>query len=202
MSLLHLPVPFHNILVISPIYNKINKIQEIKKMSSEYDWIIFNDGITQPNDSRENIIQRMSIIDELIACNKAIYNIGNLDYLTRYQLDILNSQDLYIDRWLKDKPNLTVVNFDNSYQLLITSGGIPNHCQTIDQLVSNGTESSFTIHPHETYSGGLGYVISNQPYTKWVPKYYRYSVQIGNTIDGQVYALKINKYGIQRTLIV
>ena len=202
MNVICLPPYLENLLVVGPFYNKLEKLAEIVKWLPEYDCIIFNDGIAYTYDNIESIIYRTKVMDQLLETKKVIYNKGNIDCKIFNQLDWSNPQHLYLEHWLKDKPNLVSINLNDSYQLLITSGGIPPEIYSINKLYEKAVQASFTEHPHETYSGGLGYVISNQPYTKWAPKYYRYSVQMGNTIEGQVYALKVNKNGIHRTIIV
>lgn len=201
MTIFTLPKSIQKLLVVGPVYNKTNKLDEIEKLLPEHDWIILNDSISFDNHNYHSIKSQTTRIDRLLATGKVVYNVGNIDLTIASQMDILNPDQLKIAQWIQNKSNVVVANFNGSFQLIVVSGGIPPHIVNYEQL-ENNLEVSFATHPHDTYTGGLGYVISNQPCTKWAPKFYRYSVQIGNTLKGQVYALKIDRNGVQRTILI
>ena len=201
MTLGILPSSIQTLLVVGPIYNKIDKLQTIEKLLPQYDWVIFNDSIASLNNDTDHILLFMEKIDKLSDSGKMTYIKGSQDYGFIHSANLLDSASLKIESWLRTKPNVVMADFKGQYQLIVTSGGIPPHLNNLNMLEDN-IEISFAPHPHQTYTGGLGYVICNSPLTKWAPKYYRYSVQLGNTKEGRVYALNINSHGIRRTILV
>lgn len=201
MAIFTLPKSVQNLLVVGPIYNKFGKLKEVEKLLPEFDWVVFNDGITFNYTNLRGARQHMEMMDELLATGKVIYNVGSIDLTLANKMDILQSDQLWIENWIRTKSNVVVGDFNGSYRVIIVSGGIPSGITKLEQL-ENNTEVSFVPHPHETYSGGLGYVITNSPLTDLVPRYYRFSVQIGNTPEGRIYGLKVNRNGIYRTILV
>jgi hypothetical protein len=201
MASLTLPKSLQKLLVVGPVYNKLNKIDEIEKLIPEHDWTIFNDSITFTNNHIPTLVSQLERMDQLLASGKVIYNAGSIDWTVANQMDILQPDQLKIAQWIQNKPNVVIANFNGSFQLVVVSGGIPADIISHEQLNDN-MEVSFVPHPHQTYPGGLGYVICNGPLTPWAPKFYRYSMQIGNTIEGQVYALQIDRNGVKRTILV
>jgi hypothetical protein len=201
MASLTLPKSLQKLLVVGPVYNKLNKIDEIEKLLPEHDWTIFNDSISFADNNISTVVSQIERMDQLLASGKVIYNVGNIDWTLANQMDILQPDQLRIAQWIQSKPNVVTANLDGSFQLIVVSGGIPPHIVSHKQLDDN-MEVSFVPHPHQTYTGGLGYVICNGPLTPWAPKFYRYSVQIGNTLEGQVYALQIDRNGVKRTILV
>ena len=193
MTRVHLKY-LQNLLVIGPIHNKLDKISSLL---DKYDLIVVNDGLTSIED---NIINRLSIMDQLQSTGKVIYNVGRIDLTLANKMNIFQSDQLKIAEWIQSKSNAVLVDFYQSSQLVVVSGGIPpsitNHAQ-----LSHNIEMSFITHPHQMYNGGLGYVICNYPLTI-APEFHPYSVNIGNINLERVYALNINKDGIQDTLLL
>src|SRR5271163_997978 len=185
MTALTLPQSLQNILVVGTIYNKLNKLDKIESLLPQYDWIVFNDSISFTDNNISSVVSQIKRMDQLLASGKVVYNVGNMDLTLANKMDIWDPDQLTIAEWIQNKPNVVMIDFDGSFQVVILSGGIPSHITHREQLEDN-IEVSFATHPHEIYSGGLGYVICNGPLTPWAPKFYRYSVQIDNTLAGQV----------------
>jgi hypothetical protein len=200
MATFTLPKTIQKLLVIGPVYNKLAKLDEVEKLLGQYDWIVFNDGITFYRNKIEEVIPQIDKMDQLLSSNKVIYNAGSIDITTASKMDILQSNQSKIEQWVRKHPNVVIADFGGSFRTIILSGGIPPNIIKLDQL--NYPEVSFITHPHETYTGGLGYVITNSPFTQWTPKFYRFSVQIGNVPEGHVYALEVDRNGIQRTILI
>lgn len=197
MVALTLPKSIQKVLVVGPINNKLDKLDVLEKMLPEFDQVVIN-GNSSFDDHNLSVAQQITNrLDQLISTGKVVYNTSGADLLFASKLDPSNP----IEKWIHDKPNVVLIDFGGSFQCVVVSGGIPSHLTTQDQLLDN-IEVSFAPHPHETYSGGLGYVICNSPLTKWAPKFYRYSVQLGNTPEGQVYAFKMDRNGIRRTILL
>jgi hypothetical protein len=56
---------------------------------------------------------------------------------------------------------------------------------------------------HNLYGGGYGYIISNNPLTQQSPKFYNFSMQMGNIYNGsetKVYAQEIDQFGLKDTI--
>lgn len=193
MTRVHLKY-LQNLLVIGPIHNKLDKISSLL---DKYDLIVVNDGLTSIED---NIINRLSIMDQLQSTGKVIYNVGRIDLTLANKMNIFQPDQLKIAEWVQNKPNVIMVDFNLSFQVIIMSGGIPSHITHHDQLSYN-IEASFAIHPHQTYTGGLGYVVCNYPLIT-VPQFHPHSANIGSIDSEQVHALNINRNGVQDTLLV
>jgi len=201
MALLTLPKNLQNVLVVGPIYNRLDKLDELEKMLPEFDWIIINDHISSDHYNHHSVETTIKRREQLLSTGKVVCNIGGTDLLYASTLDVLDPLQSKIEGWLRARSNVVLIDFGGSFRCLVVDGGIPSHITRIEQLINN-VEVSFVPHPHQTYSGGLGYVICNMPLTKWAPKFYTYSTQIGNVPQGQVYAFKIDRNGIQRTILV
>src|SRR5271154_4309866 len=160
MTALTLPQSLENLLVVGPIYNKLDKLDEIEKLLPQYDWIVFNDNISFTDNNLLTTLSQIRRMDQLLASGKVVYNVGNMDLAMANQMDIWDPDQLTIAEWIQNKPNVVIADFDGSFQAVVLSGGIPSHITDREQLIDN-IEVSFAIHPHETYSGGLGYVICN-----------------------------------------
>jgi hypothetical protein len=195
MATFVLPKSIQKVLVVGPIYNKLDKLNEIQKLLPEFDQVVIN-GILALGDYSYSINEKvLTRLDELLATGKVVCNMGGADLLFASKLDPLDPRE----KWISSKPNVVLIDFGGSFQCIVVGGGIPSHITSLDQLMDN-VEVSFAPHPHQTYSGGLGYVICNTPLTQWAPKFYPYSAQLGNTGEGQVYAFKLDRNGIQRTI--
>ena len=201
MDLITLPKSLHNLLVVGPIYNKLSKLDELEKMLPNYDWIVINDSCATDQDNFPSIEMSIKRREKLLSTGKIVITVSRKDLVYAGSLNLSDSQQSKIESWFRAQPNIVLANFGESFRCLIVNGGIPSHISNIDELTNN-IEISFAQHPHEKYSGGLGYVISNTPITQWAPRFYAYSAQIANTIDGQVYAFHIDRNGIQRTILI
>jgi hypothetical protein len=201
MTLLTLPKSIQNLLIVGPIYHKLDKLKIIERKLPLYDWIIINDSITCAGDNISSIKSQIAVMDQLLAGNKVIYNVGKMDLMTATKMNFLDRDQFQIAHWIRTKSNVVRVNFADSFQLLVMSGGFCSNINSYQQLNDN-LEVSFIIHPHQIYTGGLGYVVSNLPLTKSKPSYHNYSAQIGNTVDGEVYALEVNRNGVQKSILL
>lgn len=193
MAIRHLPLFSENLLVIGPMYGNIPNVD-----LSLYDYVIFNDGITY---SQKDLSLKISAMNKLLHTGRVIYNTGNIDLSTANSMDILQPEQLQTAEWILQQPNIIIVDFNKSFQIIIVSGGIPSYITYLDQL-SNNIEASFITHPHETYTGGLGYVITNLPYTQSSPTYYRYSTQLGSNSKDKIWGVEVTKNGIRRKILL
>jgi hypothetical protein len=196
----HLMPPFKKILVVGPIYNRLEQLSHVQYITSNYDWIILNGGICFPSDNLTEVQQSIDIVNNLIATtDNVIYCAGRLDLL------LLNSlEDGYLTSWIKNCPNIVIADFPTR-SVLIMDGGLPTSIKKRNQL-SDNLEISFISHIdnkpwHQSYDGKLGYVISNNPLTNTEPRFYNYSMQIGNS-SGPLYAQEVGELGLKKTILL
>jgi hypothetical protein len=190
------------VLVVGPIYDKIEAVQSQQKILNEQDLIIFNGNLCYPNNNLEEVEARIKIMEKFIQTGKVIYNLGNQDLLLMKQLDE-NNQNYRIVNWLKTKSNVVMVDLLAQSGLIITNGGVTPEMKRSD--LDDDLETSFVSNIknepwHRWYGGGYGYIISNNPLTRESPKFYNFSMQIGNIYDekNQTYAVQIGQYGVER----
>jgi hypothetical protein len=197
-----LPQPFKKILVVGPLYDKIDKLSRLSEMAFEYDWIIFNSGLCHPSDNIEKVKERIDKMRDFISKYNSAYVIGRYDYLM-----LTKTSNVEIERWVKGSYNVLLADF-TSRGIVIVDGGIHNNVHTRADLFDN-LEVSFTSNLdgkpwHEYYNGRVGYVISNNPLTDKHPKYYQHSMQLGNTYgpDNAVYAVEVDDISLKKTIVL
>jgi hypothetical protein len=202
MSSIFLPKMSGKILVVGPIYDKIEKLAVVEKMIPQYNTIIFNSGLCYPSDDLSQVSHRISEMQKLMDHHKVIYLAGRSDYLLLETLD-----DTLISNWIRMRPNIALAAFPTR-TVLITDGGLPPTVKSSKDL-NNNLEISFISKIkespwHQSYNGGLGYVVSNNPLTNEYPKYYSYSMQIGNSYspESKVYAQEITEMGLKQTILL
>lgn len=191
------------ILIIGPIYDKIDKLEKAISLIPNYDLTIFNGNLCYPNNNTSEVVSRIDKIDSFLKTKKVLYNIGNYDLMLLRQTD-----NDYIANWLNSKPNVIIIEFIRGTYLIITSGGITKNMNSIMKLYDN-IETSFVSkidnEPwHSSYRGKLGYVVSNNPLTDEYPKFYDFSAQIGNqySTNNNVYAQEVDQNGLQNTIFL
>lgn len=189
----------HRILVVGPIYDKLDKLERAIDLSKYYDLTIFNGNICYPFEGAEN---RIEILDNYLKSEKIIYNVGN------YDLQFLNrTEKENIKEWIMSKPNTILISFENQSSMIITCGGISPTMKRTD-LYDNLEISFISLIQnkpwHNLYGGGYGYIISNNPLTLSPPQFYNYSAQIGNSYgpETQVYAQEADQYGLKKTILL
>lgn len=201
MTAIILSKPLRKFLVIGPIYNKLDKLSKIDNLLSQYDYIIFNSGLFPSEDIRQakESIQQFT---EWSRGKKVIYINGRSDLL------LLNkTEDKNITRWIYNNCNVVIASFD-SRNVVITDGGIPNDIKGMYELTDNlevSFVSFFDDKPwHNSYNGGLGYVIANNPLTNKPPEYYNYSMQMGNLYEpnAAVYAQEVDEIGLKNCILL
>lgn len=193
----------HKILVVGAIYDKIDKLQNAMSIKDNYDFVIINGNICYPNDDLNKLKERIKVIDNYLLSGKVIYNVGQFDLQFMNKLD--DNDEL--KKWIKDKPNVIMINFQNQSSIIIVNGGITPETNKTDLF--DNLEISFVSYLnktswHKLYGGGLGYVISNNPLTQKEPQFYNYSAQIGNIYgeNTQVYAQEADQFGLKKTILL
>jgi hypothetical protein len=201
MTALTLPKLIQKVLVVGPIYDDLDKLEQIEKLLPQNDWIIFNDSIANARDNLPAMVSSLNRMDQLLATGKVVYNVGAADLHFASRLDVLDPIQFKIEKWIRTKPNVVLLNFNDSFQCIVVSGGVPVHITQSNQLLDN-VEISFAPHPHQQYCGGLGYVICNNPIIHLAPSYFPYSAAIGRTPQGPLYALQLDRNGIQHSILL
>lgn len=193
----------HKILIIGPIYDKIDKLQRAISLKDNYDLLIFNGNLCYPNDDLNLVKDRIRLMDQHLQTGKIIYNIGQFDLQLMNKLEDNNP----LKEWIKERPNVILINFQNQTSLIITGGGLTP--KIVKKDLYDNLELTFVSYIqneswHKLYGGNLGYVISNNPLTKKEPQFYNYSAQIGNFYDKevQVYAQEADQFGLKKTILL
>src|SRR5271154_4036970 len=122
MTVLTLPQSLQNLLVVGPIYNKLDKLDEIEKLLPQYDWIVFNDNISFTDSNISSVVSQIKRMDRLLASGKVVYNVGNMDLTMANKMDIWDPDQLTIAEWIRNKPNVVIADFDGSFQAVVLSG--------------------------------------------------------------------------------
>lgn len=191
------------ILIIGPIYDKIDKLQRALTLINHYDLVIFNGNLCYPNNNIAEVKERIELINQYLIPNKVLYNLGNYDLIL-----IKETNDAEIKNWLESKSNVIFVEFMRGSYLIVTSGGVTPTIKGREDLTNN-IETSFVSNIndkswHNLYKGQYGYIVSNNPLTLEPPHFYNFSAQIGNVYGNgtQVYAQEVTENGLQQTILL
>jgi hypothetical protein len=206
MSCLILRKNLSKVLVIGPIYDKLEKLKRAGNLIENYDLTIFNGSLCYPNDDLDQVEQRIELMNEFLKTGKVVYNLSNYD-LELSHLLYEKKQGPKIQYWLQDKPNVVIIEFKNQSNCIITSGGMNpkfNRESLLDNIETSFISNINGVPWHKTYSGLYGYVISNNPLTDKEPQFHSYSAQIGNVYNSetQVYAQEVEPFGLKRTILL
>lgn len=197
----------NQILVVGPIYDKINKYLNIEKLIHNYDYVIINGGLNHPSFKLIDIKNKIEIIDKLINTGKVIYNLDCNDLLLAYNLYYSKEYDDVLN-WIWRQPNIVLVYWKrNQTATIITAGGVSpkmNREYLLDDLETSFISKINGKNWHEIYGGMYGYIISNNPLTSKAPEFYKFSAQIGNKLDDntEVYCQEVNGLGLKSTILL
>jgi len=183
-----------DVLVISSVYDKLEKIENIKELIEKYEIVIVNGNLTYPYDNAEKRLDVWK--SEIFQQPKVIYNLGNHDFVYTTQKK---------NPWLESQPNVVFIDFNNQTNTIITNGGLTPK-MTKSGLLDN-METSFVNYYqdkpwHERYYGKFGYVVSNLPLGS-EPKFYSYSASIGTIRElGKPFAQELSREGLKKTILL
>lgn len=200
MTIFSLPQGLKKILILAPLHNKINIIDRLEELLIEYDWVILNGGISSSSNNINDLLEKISKMQDLIKKLPITYNIDNIDLI-----NITNIDNQFIEDWIKSNPNIISIKFPQR-NILVVNGGIPNHIRTMEEL-SNNFEVSFVSKLnnkpwHTSYNGRFGYVISNANIEEKLHKFYNYSMQLGNgSGPNKIYGQVIGELSLKETII-
>lgn len=197
----------NKVLVVGPIYDKLDKLNNVTNMIPHYDQVIFNGGLCYPNNNPSEVKSRLSIMDKLIRTKKVIYNIDSHDL--KCANDFHNNKECSeIVDWIWSKPNVIILHFTKlQTTTVVTSGGVSpsmNPYNLEDNLETSFISKINGISWHQLYGGMSGYIISNNPLTFQEPKFHKFSAQIGNAYgpETQVYAQELDGLGLKKTILL
>ena len=201
MTALNLKYSEEKILIVGPIYDQVKKLSNYPEWFANHNLIIFNGGLCYPNNDLSQIRDRIKIMDQYLQKSKVIYQVNDQDLLLMNRLWQANEAH-DIQRWLYEKNNATIINFGKSQSyIIVTGGGVLPHMRRRD--LWNNLETSFVSHwqgkPwHDSYGGGTGYIISNNPLSDRAPQFHNFSLQIGTNYnpDATIYAVQADHRGI------
>ena len=196
----------NKVLVIGPIYDKIDKLDRVATMVPHYDYIVLNGSLMFPYEN-EKVKERVSKMNWLFKTGKVIYNLDYHDLQIAEELHTSQKEPELLN-WIWSKPNVTMINFKNfQTTTIITGGGV--HPKMNKETLMDNLETSFIstangISWHKTYGGTYGYIISNNPLTFEAPQFHSFSAQIGNDYgpQTQVYAQEVTGLGLRDTILL
>lgn len=197
----------NKVLVIGPIYDKMEKLLNVSNMVSNYDQIIFNGGLCYPYNNPLEIKARLFQMDKLTKTKKVIYNIDAHDLRCANEF-YSKSEHSHIVEWIWSKSNVVVINFIKQQTTTIVTGGgispLMNQYTLTDNLETSFISKVNGINWHQLYGGMSGYIISNNPLTFKAPQFYKFSVQIGNAYgpETKVYAQELDGLGLKNTILL
>lgn len=183
-----------DVLVISSIYDRLDKIENVKELVKKYEIVIINGNLSYPYDGAEERIDIWR--SEIFQQPKVIYNLGNHDFV--YSTQKKNT-------WIENHPNVVFIDFNNQTNTIITNGGL-TPTMTKSGLLDN-LETSFVNYLqgkpwHERYHGKFGYVISNLP-LGIEPKLYSHSVSLGTNYElSKPFAQEFSSEGLKKTILL
>lgn len=190
------------ILVVGPIFGKIDKLSRVKTLINNYEYIVFNGNLYYPFMNLELLETCIKFVDELLLTDKIVYNLGNYDLMLMEGL-LVPVPDSIAD-WYVKHPNIVTLEFNNKSRIVVTSGGVTpkmNKDNLLDNLETSFVDKIDGTIWHKTYKGNLGYIISNNPLTMEPPRFYNYSAQIGNEPKSDaVYAQEADQFGLKETI--
>jgi hypothetical protein len=207
MTAYNLKKNMNKVLVVGPIYDKLDKLNNVINLIDNYDQVIFNGGLCYPDINPLEIKNRLSKMDKLIKSKKVIYNIDAHDLRCAHKYNSLNIDSEIVD-WVWSKPNVIIIMFVKQQTTTIVTGGGINPSMNYHTL-SDNLETSFIskingVSWHQLYGGMSGYIISNNPLTFQEPQFHKFSAQIGNAYghETQVYAQELDGLGLKKTILL
>jgi len=183
------------LLVVGPIHGELSKLTKIEELSKDYEHVIINSGCIPS--LTEDVRPFIKQISKTLENPKITYLIGRDDLNAWYALDSHTDEA----KWISNKHNVAIVNFENEYRVIITDGGLTHKADNLNDLRFN-LELSFVNNFHPYYNGKLGFVIANRPLSETKPKPHRFSIQMGVFPGKPTYGLVMNQYGLNRTILI
>jgi hypothetical protein len=179
-------------LVVGHLNGNVRKLQQASYLGSDYDWLVLNGGAFSSDNSSSELLTRLDLLQQI---PRMTYVLGRSDYLA---WEKINCPKLLA--WLETQANLAILSFP-SREVLIMDGGLTNGLSK--QQLENNPEISFISQIdnkpwHQSYNGGLGYAISNNPLTNY-PKHWKHSLQLGSD-QAQVFVQEVDGIGLKRIL--
>ena len=99
-------VPIGKILVVGPIYDKMEKLSIVENLMPQYQFVIFNGGLCFPSDDLSQLKSRISKMQNLLDNNKTIYLAGRTDLTLLPKLE-----DTEIINWIRYRPNIAIIKY-------------------------------------------------------------------------------------------
>lgn len=158
-----------NLLVVGPLYNKLEKLYAIEPLVKDNSIVVLLGDICFPYEKYSDVPSRIEQMKLFMEGKDAHYVLGDKD-LVYMQKTFAAHADTH--DWLAVQPLAVRFVFENQTSALVVHGGIlPRH--TTWGEISDDLEISFitnvpTINKpwHRVYNGRFGYVLSSHPATK------------------------------------
>ncbi len=154
------------LLVIGPLYNKVDKLPLLEKHAKGR-LVVFLGDIGYPCVTFNDVSERLKAVRGFIDGKRAFYILGDKDL--SYMKKVYGSNADTYD-WMSLQRKALRFSFANNSNVLVVHGGVlPTH-KTWNE-VQNDVESAFVSYLkdtettwHHSYDGRFGYVISSHTY--------------------------------------
>lgn len=158
-----LEIGSQELLVIGPLYNKIDKLDLLEEVAKDKLVVLLGD-ISYPYNTFNDVSDRLKKIRSFIAGKRCFYILGDKDLIFMKKIFSSNA-DTY--DWLSLQRKALRFSFSNNTNLLVVHGGVlPTHTTWND--VQDDYESAFVstlvdtgVSWHTQYDGRFGYVLSS-----------------------------------------
>lgn len=163
----------NEVIITSPIYNKVNLLNKIPV--TENTILVINGNITYPYDNIKEIEDRISLLE-----NK-IYIVGSKD------LEFIkdNWSQEFIHNWVISQKKYISFKFKNESLITVMNGGISKKHSKFEDL--DDIEVPFINNWHDSYDGRFGFIVSSKPNINNELTNFNLSCSFDNTTDNLSY---------------
>lgn len=158
-----------SLLVVGPIYNKLDKLFQLQNMIDENKIVVLLGDVCYPYDKYSDVPPRINTIKTFLEGKDGHYILGDKDLIYMQKTFAAHAD---ITDWLSNQPTAVRFVFQNQTSALIVHGGIlPRH--TTWGEINDDLEISFITNIpsinkpwQKVYNGRFGYVLSSHPSNK------------------------------------
>jgi len=159
MKITKLNLTNQTILAISPLYDQIDKLHQIKTLCTEQTVVVFMGDICFPYKQTYEIVPRVNILQAFMEDKSAHFVVGNHDLIYAAKCANIHAD---ICEWMHLQPRVLKISYSNGSNYLFLHGGIKPDHKTLNDL-ENDLEVSFLEQWHSDYDGRFGFVVASHP---------------------------------------
>jgi UDP-2,3-diacylglucosamine pyrophosphatase LpxH len=189
------------ILVVGPIYDKIDKLYAINDLCQKDDIVVFLGDIAHPYQNTIDIMKRITTLMTFCEGKNTHYILGDYDFIFKNKA---SSSNLDACDWFARQLLGVRFTYANDTNILVIHGGILAKHKKLEDLEQD-PEISFVKNWHTKYDGRFGYVVASHPAAKNNKiKTYNYSASLDTLCyESNVLAVQaINNKGLGETFYI